>query len=195
MEATKSDTKLAEMKKEYEELHQKRMEIQSNYSDLKLKIEAQQKNAENEFSKLTTNRQHAAARLHRANTKKLELEVESTRELDDLKVHLNTIKEQLRDLIILAHKEQDEIIRIDEERNKDEDDSIISKSEIENIEMLQNQNSSVDQNSILQSIDVVKRKKLNKKTKKNKKVRTRLNTANGATIVRPQIKNDNNEPI
>lgn len=194
LEASKSNTKLIEMQKEYEYLHQQKLMIQSNYADLRIKIETQQKNADSEFQKMTSNRQHAAARLHRANTKKLELEVESTRELDDLKVHLNTIKEHLRDLIILAHKEQEEVIRIDEERHKDEEDSIISKSEINSIELLQNQTPMLDEKRVIQTVEE-KRKKLNKKTKKSKKARTRLNTPNGAFIVRPQLQNEKIESV
>ena len=174
-----------------------KLDIQSKCTDLRLNIEAQQKNAESEYQKTQAKRQLAAARLHHAKTKKLELEVESTRELDDLKLHLDTIKEQLRNLIALAHKEQEEVIRIDEERNKDEEYELMSKSNIDNIEIMQNQNQNnnlIDDKKIIQNF-VEKKKKLNKKSKKNKKTKSRLNTPSGAQIIRPQLKNDTIETV
>lgn len=193
-ETIESDNKLLELKKEYEELHEKRLDFQSKYRDLRISIDAQQKNAESEYQKITAKRQHAAARLHRANTKKLEIEVESTRELDDLKMQLDMIKEQLSQIIIQAHKEQDEIIRIDEERNSDEEESRISKKSFKNIELESMGPNLNDEKRVMTSIEE-KRKRINKKSNKSKKVKQRLNTASGAPIVRPQLQTDVFESI
>jgi len=59
-----------------------------------------------EYQSIATKRQYAQSRLNRAENKKLDVQVQAQRILDDLKIHLMIIKEQIKTLIQDAHETQ-----------------------------------------------------------------------------------------
>jgi hypothetical protein len=88
---------------------------------MKGELESARSEVLGEFQMVATKRQRAQARVTRAENKRLEAEIQVHRTLDDLKIHLLTIKEQLRHAIEEAHAAQDALIqRAAEEKAREE---------------------------------------------------------------------------
>ena len=112
-EITLANEKLEKMKATYEEISEKRRQKVTEFNEVKYETERAQAEAQREYQQFATKRQHAEARLKRAEAKKLEAEVQSTRVLDDLKMQLMSVKEELRQLIDQAHVAQNLLLKRD----------------------------------------------------------------------------------
>jgi chromosome segregation ATPase len=113
--------RLDQVKQEYNAISEERSRQLVKFNRMKAELESAQSEVLGEFQAVSTKRQHAQARVTRAENKKLETEVQVHRTLDDLKIHLLTIKEQLRNAIDEAHAGQDALIQREaEEKAKEE---------------------------------------------------------------------------
>ena len=106
MSLIEAHQQIEELENEYNKVsEQHRMQL-AEFNRIRAEIESSQANALNKQKATATRRQHAAARLQRSNEKKLEAQMEANKILDDLKVHLSTIKDELRNAIDDAHIQQ-----------------------------------------------------------------------------------------
>lgn len=112
------DKRLEEVKKEYETISEERTAQLVEFNKVKMETESEQAAASKKFQAITTKRQHAAARLKRANDKKIECEINTNRVLDDLKLRLFDLKEQLRQAIDDAHVQQKLLYEKEEEEKQ-----------------------------------------------------------------------------
>ena len=112
-EIAEANEKLEQMKARYDEISEQRRQQLIEFNQVKFDTERAQSEANREYQQFVTKRQHAEARLKRAEAKKLDAEVQSTRMIDDLKMHLMTVKEELRQLIDQAHVAQNLIFKRD----------------------------------------------------------------------------------
>ena len=112
-EIAEANEKLEQMKARYDEISEQRRQQLIEFNQVKFDTERAQSEANREYQQFVTKRQHAEARLKRAESKKLDAEVQSTRTIDDLKMHLMTVKEELRQLIDQAHIAQNLIFKRD----------------------------------------------------------------------------------
>ncbi|OHS95774.1 hypothetical protein TRFO_38103 [Tritrichomonas foetus] len=111
----KYDKMLEEIKQEYEKISEERRSQLTEFNKVKLETESAQASAMNKYQGIAAKRQHAAARLKRANDKKMEAQIEANKVLDDLKLHLLTMKEQLRNVIDDARAQQKMLSQKEEE--------------------------------------------------------------------------------
>lgn len=114
----KYDKRLEEVKKEYEAISEERRIQLAEFNKVKAKTEAEQAGALSKFQSIAAKRQHASARLKRVQEKKIESEVATNRVLDDLKMHLLDLKDQLRQAIDDAHVQQKLLFQKEEEEKK-----------------------------------------------------------------------------
>lgn len=114
----KYDKRLEEVKKEYEKISEERRIQLVEFNKVKTQTESEQAAAQRSFQSIAAKRQHAAARLKRANDKKIECEIATNRVLDDLKLHLFDLKDQLRQAIDDAHVQQKLLFQKEEEERQ-----------------------------------------------------------------------------
>lgn len=124
-----SEEKLIELKKQYEEVSEIRRTQIMRYNNQKTESEAEKNRAASELQQISLKRQQAAQRVSRAVSKALEIRTETNKELDDLRLHLDTIKEQLKSLLINVQIKQEKA-REEEEARKAEELAKVKAAEL-----------------------------------------------------------------
>lgn len=115
IDVMKLDKRLEEVKSEYEIIAEQRRNQLSDFNRVKHETETKQASALTKAQSSAAKRQHAETRLQRAQEKKEQVTMEKNRILDDLKLHLLSLKDQLRHVIEDANIEQQELIQKEEE--------------------------------------------------------------------------------
>jgi chromosome segregation ATPase len=108
-EVDEATARLEAVRQRYDEVSELKSHRLIDFNKEKITLEHAHSAAMNQCQMAVVKRQHAQGRLKRAQTKKNEAEVEAHVLLDDLKVHVMTIREQLRQLIQEAREAQKEI--------------------------------------------------------------------------------------
>jgi chromosome segregation ATPase len=106
---TEANARLEEVRARYQEMTGLRDRRFYELSKERVEFEKEHSAVHNQFQILATKRQHAQARVRRAEAKVEKAEYDTHLLLDDLKGHLSTVTEQLRQLIEEAHAAQEEI--------------------------------------------------------------------------------------
>lgn len=182
-EIANADTRLEEIKKEYEEIAEERRRQLVEFNRLKTEAEEKQQKALSSYQNIAAKRQHAQARVKRAEEKKLDAEIQSNRVLDDLKVHLLTIKEQLRQAINDAHAAQNSLFQ------KEADD--LAQQEMKEVTEQLLSEDKVGSPKGKVSVRKVPIKKLSTKEQRLQKVISgRPRTAANAPVVTPQFEGE-----
>jgi DNA repair exonuclease SbcCD ATPase subunit len=113
--------RIEQLKQKSNEVSEMRSRVLTEFSAVKGEVESAQAEALSVYQTVATQRQHTMSRLRRAENKKAEAEAKTHHVLDDLKVHLSTIKEQLKQTIQDAHYVQADLLQADaEEKAKEE---------------------------------------------------------------------------
>ena len=118
VDIVKYDKRLEEVKKEYEKISEERRLQLVEFNKVKAQTESEQAAALRSFQSIAAKRQHASARLKRAQDKKIECEIATNRVVDDLKFHLLDLKDQLRQAIEDAHVQQKLLYQKEEEEKQ-----------------------------------------------------------------------------
>jgi Ran GTPase-activating protein (RanGAP) involved in mRNA processing and transport len=116
-----ANARLEQVRQEYAAISEERSRQFLDFNKVKAELEKAQSQVLAEYQIIATKRQHTQARLVRAENKKVEVEVRGRRILDDLKVHLMTIRTQLKHAVEEAHEAQDALMREEaEQKARDE---------------------------------------------------------------------------
>jgi chromosome segregation ATPase len=106
-----TQARFEQLRVEFAVVSEQRSHRLAEFTAVKGECETAQAEAHNQLTAASVKRQHAQARVKRAEGKKLDAEIQVHRVLDDLKIHLSTIKEELRRAIEDAHAAQAALIR------------------------------------------------------------------------------------
>jgi cellobiose-specific phosphotransferase system component IIA len=113
--------RLDQVKQEYSIILDQRSTQSVDFNRMKAQLERAHAKVLGEYQSVATKRQYAQARVTGAESKKLEAEVQIHTTLDDLKIHLLTIKEQLGHAIEEAHTAQEALIQREAEEKAREE--------------------------------------------------------------------------
>lgn len=117
-ELAESEKKREELKKQYEEITEKRRIKSNEFNEVKSKTEKSEADAQMLYQSIAQKRQHALSRLHRAEEKKLEAATTNGKEIEDLKIRLTSLKSQLKLALKEAHHAQEQIFAKEEAEAK-----------------------------------------------------------------------------
>lgn len=118
-ETNKVQGELDEIKEHYDKVAEERRDMQQKYNDIKMSYEGKHSNLQNQFTNLSQKRQHAQARVAKAEKTRVEQREENAKIMGDLKQQLNDAREQLKAAINYAMQAKKDLLD-EEERQKEE---------------------------------------------------------------------------
>jgi hypothetical protein len=124
--------------------------------------------------------------LKRAETRKLDAEVQAGRVLDDLKVHLSTIRDQLRQSIHDAHMAQNALLKRDADEKAERDEEARAQ-ELEKAAQKKAKAEGERKKKGKAGLPPTERPATGQSTTRKTKEVVRPKTAKGAPIVTPQF--------
>jgi Ran GTPase-activating protein (RanGAP) involved in mRNA processing and transport len=185
--------RLDQVTQAYNAISEERSNQCMDFNRMKGDLESARSEVLGEFQMVATKRQHAQARVTRAENKRLEAEIQVHRTLDDLKIHLLTIKEQLRHAIEETHAAQDTLIQR-EAKEKAREQALALAQELLRAEQREKEKGG-EKSKIL---TVNERRKVKKTTERRRtsspnKIQ-RPKTAAGAPVVTPVFDGETGKP-
>lgn len=210
-ELAECEKKREELRKEYEEINDKRRIKSNEFNEVKSKTEKSEADAQMLYQTIAQKRQHALSRLSRAEDKKLEATTNNSKVIEDLKIRLTSLKDQLKLALKEAHHAQDQIFAKEEAEKKaralqEEEEKLEREREEEKMreeeekrkkeamliaKLMQKQqpNNQLQQNAVTQSTNQTNNQKNQQKKKGSSK------TKNGSKAASKKKKKDGNVSI
>lgn len=136
-EIAENERYLDELKAEYDQISMERRRQLTAFSDYKAHTEFREHEATKEYQGWVAKRQQVESRVRRAEQKQLDARTLNERKFEEMRVHLRTLKDQLREAIESAHqakyaltaKQQQQAQEEEERRRKEEEERKAAEEE------------------------------------------------------------------